>query len=418
MAAKSSFSACAGVLVCGSFLFGLNGCTATDGDFARARSLNTSEAYSEFISRHPSSSLRGQAEKALEKTAWRQAESEGTAAAYLAFLKLASAKNQNIAPARERCRRLLAEGKGREEDYFGYLRRFGDEPSASELRRALAKIRFDGLSEREGELFSLQYPGTPEAEKISAALRRRDFQEAEQLDTRLAYAFFLKRHPEGAEARKARGSLERFAAAADESGNAEDLERLLPRLRRASARLRRMECRNSVSASIRGLSDVFSAEAEELRGRLRQLEGNDIPAFCSERAAAVGARNRRQAANAVHALARLMERQQQLASEFSGPDGVAADARDIGERAAGLAEASEIQELELEALYGSMPADPKRPEDTASRNAREAERRAKRAWELAHGSSKSGKKEAGEVLRLMDRQADLLVDIIAYLEQP
>lgn len=409
---------------CGFFALGFSGCGATDQDFARARSADTSEAYAGFLSLHPSSQYRAQAEKHQGAALWRETEAAGTASAYLAFLKSQSSKNPKSADAKERCRKLLVEGKGAEGDYLDFLYRFSGDPSAGEMRKVLAKVRHERIKDsRDPEVYAsyiAQYPGTPEAAKFSAALQRRDFLEAEKTGTRLAYHFFLKRHPSSADAGKAKAQLERFGAPARQEGDSDDVEKLLPRLRRASKVLVRRECRNALSEQIARQKDLYGSPAEDLRNQLRFLadEQGSLPGSCDKLAMTVPAAQRKTAANAVHALGRLMQRQQELASVFSGSDKVVSEAREIGGRAAALAEESETEELEIEALYGSIPADPKRPDDTASKNAREAERRAKRAWELARGGRKPKKEEAAEVLRLMDRQAELLIEIIASLEKP
>jgi hypothetical protein len=123
-------------------------------------------------------------------------------------------------------------------------------------------------------------------------------------------------------------------------------------------------------------------------------------------------------AGAVRALALLQQRRRALNDALTGSDKLASDAQDIGARAAALADDSESQDLELEAFYGSMPADPKRPDDTAAKNAREALRRAKRGYELSRNlGDKADKKAAAELLATMDRQADLLTEIIAENER-
>lgn len=412
-------------LIYGFFALALSGCGATGKDFSKAKAAGTSGAYDDFLRRHPQSKLREKAEKGKEEALWRETEAAGTATAYLSFLKSRPAKHPKAAEARERARKLLVQGKAAETEYVDFLYRFPDDPGAGDMRRGLEKARFDSLREaRDADayaLFTLQYPGAQDAARLGAAVQRRDFKEAEKIGTRLAYQFFLKRYPASGEAEKARARLERFDAPAAQTGNAADLDRLLPRLRRASPGLARRECQKSLSARIRQQGDIFNAKAEELRSQLRTLadSGDSLPDFCGDQRLAVAAADRQTAANAVHALARVMERQQYLASVFSGPDRIAANAQEIGERASTLADDSESQELELEALYGNMPADPKHPEDTASKNAREAMRRAKRAWDVARGmGGKSKRSEAAEVLRMMDRQAELLIEIIAHHERP
>jgi len=355
---------------------------------------------------------------------WHQAEAAGDPASYLVFLKAAPANDPNAAKARGACRKLLVEDRGGEKDALDFLRLFPEDPAADGVRRALERVRFAALKgamdPQAADLFLSAYPGTPEAQSLAADASRREFKRMEALGTRLAYRTFLKRWPDSSEAAAARARLAAFDAPPAPTGDASDLA-LLPRLRGASPSLVRLECRAALTSRLRREKDVFGAAAESLRERLFRLSkaraapsdscgGADAPPAGPEKAFVAGA---------VRALALLRQRQQAFAAVFSKPEKLASEAQDIGARAAALADESEAQDLELEALYGGMPADPKRPDDTATKNAREALRRAKRVFELSRARGAGARRaSAGEVLSAMDRQADLLLEIIAERERP
>jgi hypothetical protein len=390
-------------------------------DFRKAKSAGSSEAWTAFLEKYPQSASRDKAQAALDDAVWRETERTDTAAAYFAF-------NQNkpshamAGEARKRCKKHLADGRGAESDYLDYLRAFQDDPDASALRQALKGVRFEaarkGSNLENRALFVSEYPGAPEAAKLLPDMQRQAYQDAEKTGTRLAYQFFLKRYPNASDAPQAQAKLGRFAAASVPQGNAADLKKLLPQLRAMAPAFARRECQKGLSARLGQFPDLYGAEAEELRANLRELanSGDSAPRFCASLAMSVPAAGRQAAANAVRALAVLTERRQYLESVMTGPDRIAAGAQQTADQADTLADSSESGELEIEALYGNMPADPKKPDESATKNAREAARRAKRARELVKGMSK--KDEISEIVDAVKRQTDLLVEVIASLERP
>jgi len=409
------------ILLYAALAVALGGCET---EYSKTEKVGTSQAYTDYLAKFPDSSNRDEALKKRDEAYWTETVAVNTAASYIGFIKK-NRKNAHVPEARQRSHQLLAGGTGGEDDYADFLALTPAEPNADDVRQGLEKVRFNALQQATDPdaytLFVGLYPGTPDAEKLATPIRKRDFKAAEKTGTRLAYQYFAKRYPSSPESEKARAHLDEAGPAAAQEGGDADASRLLPRLRHASPALIHRECRKSLEAKLLQQSNLFSAQAEELRDKLKEVagSGDNPPQLCAgERMTTRGA-DRQTIANAVRALARLMERQQDLASLFAGPDKIARDAQEIGQRASTMADDSESQELELEALYGNMPADPKNPDDTASKNAKEAGHRARRAWDLAKSLDNGDKKGAAAgVLRVMDRQSDLLLDIIVDHEKP
>jgi hypothetical protein len=410
------------ILIFAFFIMALAGCET---EYSKAQKVGTSQAYNDYLSKNPDSSNRTEALQKRDEALWNETVAANTVAAYTSFIQK-NRKNGHVPDARKRAHQLLAAGSGGEDEYADFLALTPAEPNADDVRQGLEKVRFNALQQASDPgayaVFVGFYPGTPDAEKISPLIRKHDFKVAEKMGTRLAYEYFLKRYPSSQESDKARAHLNNVGSAAEQQGGDSDASRLLPRLRRSSPALIRRECQKSLEAKLRQqTNNIFASPAEELRDKLKQVaaSGENPPELCAnERMTLLGA-DRQTIANAVRALARLMERQQDLGNLFAGPEKITHDAVEIGERAASMSEDSESQELELEALYGNMPADPLHPEDTASKNAKEASKRAKHAWDLARTINNSDKKgSAADVLRLMDKQTDLLLDIIADNEKP
>jgi hypothetical protein len=391
-------------------------------DYKNARSAGTSAALASFIERYPQSSLREQAQKELDDAVWRETQGTNTPAAYLGFARN-KPRHAMAGEARNRCRRMLADAKGGESDYFDYLRSYPNDPDADALRQALKTVRFNAVSRSSDPdaelLFATEYPKTPEAAKLLASIQERAYAAAQSVNSRLAYQFFLKRYPNAPQAAQAQAKLDLFGAPQVQHGNPADLKRVLPELRRASPQLFRQECRLGLGIRLGSSANLFGAEEERLRGQLTDLAkmgGTSVPAFCSEQVMVVPPGAQQTASNAVRALAVMMERKQYLNSVLAGPERIAKLADRTAEQAGAMADASESSELEIEALYGNMPADPQQPDESAAKNDREAVRRAQHAAELVLGMSQ--KDELDEIAAATNRQVDLLVDIIAALEKP
>ena len=389
-------------------------------DFRSAKTAGTTSSWSSFIERYPQSSLREKAQAGLDEARWHETETTNTAAAYFVF-----AQNYPSHPmtgeAKDRCRRILAQGQGTEEDALNYLRAYPDDADARAVRQGLMALRFAAVSKTSDPdgafLFVSEYPRTPEAVQLLPSVQEQAYAEAEKTGSRLAYQFFLKRYPTAPQAAQAQAKLGEFVPPEVQRGTPADLK-LLPKLRGASAALVRRECQKGLRSRLSASADLYDAEAEELRAHLKELagSGDSLPRFCAEQALIVPAVARQTTANAVHALAVLMERQQYLNSVLDSPDKIARSAEQTADQAGTMADSSESSELDIEALFGNMTADPKKPDESASKNDREAVRRAQRAAELVKGMSK--KDEIAVIAEAANRQADLLVEIIAALEKP
>lgn len=410
----------------------LAGCAAHD-DYVKAQSAGTLQAWSDYTKKYPvqrnpscDDCLAGQkafdAALAKEKDDWEQAQSAGTAAAYLDFLSNRSSVSPYYETAQSALLDLLKKGKAEEGDYLAYLNRRGDDAQAAEARRALLIFRFGKAKSADGPgaaaYFESQYPGTPEAGKLAPHWAAKEFEKAKTAHSRLALEFFLKRFPESAHAEEAKSLLASYPRAEPIADNGEAID-LLPKYRQFSAALRGQECIEVMAGLIRATGDPYGAAAEKIRGDFSSASSpSDIPE-CADARLVVPNSSRALVGAAVRSLVMLSQRRARLGGLFSGPEQVAAKARNIGRTASQLSEASEAFDLEMQAYYGYMPADPDNPKAKASKDAAEAVRRAKSAFDLTQGGSvASKKKEAAETIDLMNAQEELLVKVIAFNERP
>jgi hypothetical protein len=265
--------------------------------------------------------------------------------------------------------------------------------------------------------FEAGYAGSAQAAKLQPACEELEWQAARKSRTRLALEFYLKRYPgsaRAAEAQKLLAALPRVAA----PGDAVDALELLPQVRATNPALRGYECLQALAADMRASSDPMSRQAEDERAKVFGALRSQDPSRCW-RDMTVPAAHRADVGAAIRALGSIYQRQARLAAVFGNNDKLADQAREIGGSSAKLASDSEAFELELQAYFGYMPADPDNPKEKASKSAQDAERRAHRAYELAEGGAlKSKRDEAAQVLRAMDGEADLLTRVIAYYETP
>jgi hypothetical protein len=410
----------------------LAGCAAHD-DYLKAQSAGTLQAWSDYVKKyppkeHPNCEDCQAAQKSLdaalakEKDDWTTAQNAGTAAAYLDFLSNRASASPYYESAQSALIDLLKKGQAEEGDYLAYLNKRPDDAKASEVRRALLIFRY-GKAKAAPEpgaaaYFESQYPGTSEAAKLAPHWAAKEFEKAKAARSRLALEFYLKRFPDSARAGEAQSLLAGYPHADPIADNGEAIE-LLPKYRQVSAALRGQECIEVMAGLIRATGDPYGAAAEKIRGDFSSAASpSDIDA-CRDAEMRVPNASRALVGAAVRSLVALSQRRARLGSLFSGPEQVAGKARNIGRTASQLSEASEAFDLEMQAYYGYMPADPDNPKAKASKDAAEAVRRAKRAFDLTSGGAvASKKKEAAETIDLMNAQEELLVKVIAYHEKP
>ena len=410
----------------------LAGCAAHD-DFVKAQASNTLQSWTDYAKKypvkdHPSCDDCAAGQKALdaalakEKDEFEQARSAGTAAAYLDFLGNRSASSPYSVTAETAVLDLLKKGQAEEGDYLAYLNKRPDDEQASEARRALLIFRY-GRAKSAAEpgaaaYFESQYPGTPEAAKMAPHWAAKEFEKAKASHSRLALEFFAQRFPDSAHAEEAKSLLANYPRAEPLTDDGQAIE-LLPKYRQVSASLRGQECVAVMAGLIRATGDPYGSAAEKIRGEFSSAASPaDIPS-CQDAQMSVPSGSRALVGAAVRSLIVLSQRRARLGALFSGPEQVSAKARSIGRTASQLSEASEAFDLEMQAYYGYMPADPDKPSEKASKDAAEAVRRAKRAFDLTQsGFIAAKKKEAGEAIDLMNAQEELLVKVIAYHEKP
>jgi len=410
----------------------LSGCAEHD-DFVKTQSSGTLQAWSDYVKKYPVKEHPGcddciaaqkayDAALAKEKDEWSQAQSAGTASAYLDFLSNRSASSPNYEAAQAALLDLLKKGQAEEGDYLAYLNKRGDDAPAGEARRALLIFRYGKAKAADGPgaaaYFESQYPGTPEAAKLAPHWAAKEFEKAKAAHSRLALEFYLKRFPESARAEEAQSALASYPRSEPVADDGQALE-LLPKYREVSASLRGQECVAVMAGLIRATGDAYGAAAERIRAHFSSASSpSDIPE-CRDAQLRVPNASRAVVGAAVRSLVLLSQRRARLDAMFAGPEQVSAKARNIGKTASQLSEASEAFDLEMQAYYGYMPADPDNPKQKASKDAAEAVRRAKRAYDLTQGGFMAAKKkEAGETIDLMNAQEELLVKVIAFNEKP
>ena len=391
-------------------------------DFKRAETKDTSSLWSDFLHRYPSSAHKQRALDGFNSSLWHETQATNTAGAYISFVQ-SNPDNPNKEAAVSACKQLLLQAQGNEQDYADYLSMRDKDPDAAALRKALSEVRYQSVRSAGDlagyELFVSQYPGSPQAEKLLPDLHKAAYTEAAQTDTRLAYQFFLKKYPSAAQAADAKAGLEKFPSPASQIGNAAELDKLLKVLRKASPYLVRCECYSTLAFEMRKQENIYTSDAEDIRDSFKQLASGEQPDACKDQKLAVIQSKRQLVANALQALAKMMERQQYLTSLIADTASIAANAHTIAQKASDMADNSEGAELEVEALYGISPADPQHPDETASKNAKEAVIRANYAEKLAtHGSASEQGTQVSSVMALATRQTNLLMDIIATYEKP
>ncbi|HEX4046970.1 MAG TPA: hypothetical protein VH309_04010, partial [Elusimicrobiota bacterium] len=410
----------------------LSGCAAHD-DFLKAQATGTLQAWGDYVKRYPTEGHPGcddcvtarknyDAALAQENDAWTQAQADGAAAAYLDFLGKHDAASPHFAPALEAAVELLKKGQADEGDYATYFSQRQDEAPAAEIRRALAGLRYRkakaSAEPGASAYFEAQYPGTSEAAKLEAHWANAELERAKKFKTRLALDYYLKRFPGAAGADEARALLAELPRAEPLADDGSALE-LLPKLREASSALRGQECLGVLAELVKKTGEPYGAAAERLRGEFAAASNSDDIAACRNARLKVPEGAKALVGSAVRSLALLSQRRMKLSSLFSGEDVLTAKSRKIGKTASGLSETAEAFDLEMQAYYGYMPADPDKPQEKASKDAAEAVRRARRAFELSQGGLVAEKKsEAADVVGLMNAQEDLLVAIIAEHEKP
>jgi len=412
----------------------LSGC-AINQDFQTAQVENSLQGWANFTQKYPvanhpdcdvckAAQQNYEAALSAQKAQWEQAQDENTPAAYLRFMNKNSPNDPHYEAARQDALSELEKGHGAEEDYARYLARYPEEPAASRLRKALAKLRFQKAIASDNAsaeaFFVAEYPRTSLGAEMKRRLESAEFKNARGMDTRVAYQFFLKRFPEAPERAQVEAGLAQLPAAVEVTNDGSALD-LLPRLRQASPALRNEECLSLFSATMDDAGDPYGAKAEGARNEFLsgQQSESGLPEVCADTRMGVPQAHRSLVSSALRALARLSQREQSLSRIVPDPAATIEQAKDIGKSADDLSQQAESFDLEMQAFYGYMPADPDKPTEKASKDAKEAERRARRAYEIASRDERDSKGSGAEaVLSLMERQADLLTRIIAYYEKP
>jgi hypothetical protein len=409
----------------------LSGCAAHD-DFVKTQTSGSLQAWSDYVKKYPVKGHPGcddclAAQKALdaalakEKVEWSQAQSAGTAAAYMDFLSNRSKASPYYETAQTAQLDLLKKGQAEEGDYLTYLNKRSDDAQAADVRHALMSFRYGKAKAGEAgqaAYFESQYPGTAEAAKLAPHWAAKEFEKAKANRSRLSLEFFLKRFPDSGHANEAEALLANLPHSEPIADNGEALA-LLPKYREVSTALRGQECLSIMADLVKATGAPYGAAAERIRGDFASASNVADIAACRDAELRVPTGSRAVVGSAVRSLVVLSQRRARLGGLFSGPDEVGAKSRKIGKTSSQLSEAAEAFDLEMQAYYGYMPADPDKPSEKASRDAAEALRRAQRAFELTQGGFIAmKKKDAAEALDLMNAQEELLVKVIAYHEKP
>ncbi len=386
--------------------------------FQEAKASDNSQGWQAFISQYPNSSHAQEATEKLNAAYWREAQAQDSAAAYLAFIS-AHAELPQAQEARERAGKLLLEGKGEQDDYLKYLSSFPDDRHNPELRLALQKLRLESVRNsadtNEIALFLAQYPGIEGTAPLKSKVEAADYQTASALGTRLAWQWFLKKHPKSPHGDTAGARLQETAPKYDPADN--ELNEEIGKLRQGSPVFRNMECRNALTAALAREKDLFSAKAESLRAGLAATfrSTNATPAACSGLSLRVAPGNKTTMTRLLGALGELADQRKSLAALMGDPDELAAKAEALSQTSSAFADDAEGKEQEEEALYNRGSENPDDPKDTAAENAREASRRARAATKTA--GAVGGHASLAKLVQRMDAQAELLLRIVAATEQ-
>ncbi|MHB2026551.1 MAG: hypothetical protein ACYCPQ_07925 [Elusimicrobiota bacterium] len=421
-----------GVLLAGFFPLIFSAC-ALEQDFQKAQVDNSLHAWTDFthkypVSQHPDCEDCKIAQQNYEQALaslngeWKQAQSKGTASAYIEFMGNHSADNPYYQKARDKALDLLNQGSGKASDYLSYLSKYPGDAAAEGLRKKLMNVRLKNALNSGDEagyyLIMAEYPGTAAASRVRRLFEKAEFNNAQNMGTRIAYEFFLRRFPNAPQADAAKTDLAKMSAPARVAYDANALK-LLSHLREAAPALQGQECLALLAAMIKAQADPYGEMAERIRNRFNSGTDGVLPAPCRNRAMTIPSAHREIVANAVTALASLSRRQEAFNSTFLPAQSIADKARAIGKSAFDLSQDAEAFDLEMQAFYGYMPADPDHPHKKAASEAKEAQRRAKEAFELSRsGAVGAEKKKAKKIADLMNGEGDLLIKIIAYYEKP
>jgi hypothetical protein len=322
--------------------------------------------------------------------------------------------------ARQRACKLLLDVKGEQDDYRRYLSSFWDDPQASDLRKALEKVRLDAVSKTEDAkeiaIFLAQYPGIDGVGALKAKSENDVYRKAKALGTRLAWQWFLKSYPHSQQAGDIKARLQE--AAPRYFPTKADVEGQIGQIREGSTAFRNLECRKILTAAIAREKDLFSAKAETLRSELASAyhSADSVTASCSGVPLTIAPGEKETASRALGALAELANQRRALAALLGDPDDLAAKAEELSQTASSFADDAEGKEQEEEALYNRASENPDDPKDSAAENAREASRRARAAAKTA-GALGGGRSEMPKLIQRMNTQAELLLKIVASVEQ-
>lgn len=132
-------------IACTSILLGvlcLTACNTTEGDWAKAKAVNTSSAYSAFLKEHGEGAHAEEAKSLVESLDWNAARAAGTIAAYQGFLSEHPTGPDSEAAGKElRELRWVDANRVMTPDAFtAYLKDYPTSPYADEARARISAL--------------------------------------------------------------------------------------------------------------------------------------------------------------------------------------------------------------------------------------------------------------------------------------
>ena len=125
----------------------VTGCNRTEKDWIAAKQANTTDAYREFLTKHPQGTHVEDARSGIEALDWKDAEARGTNDAYEGYLKAHPAGGVHVEDARNGIEALDwkdAQTKGTNDAYEGYLKAHPAGAHAKDARNGIYK-RLEGV---------------------------------------------------------------------------------------------------------------------------------------------------------------------------------------------------------------------------------------------------------------------------------
>lgn len=180
-----------------------SGCATTEGRWKKAESLNTIEAYEEFLTKYPQGKFANEARTKIEELYFKRAIATNTVAGYEEFLKRYP-QGKYVNEAHSRIEELYferAKATNTIEGYEGFIKRYPQGEHAEKARLQIEELYFERAKAQNTiqgyEEFLGRYPQGKFAAEVRLQLEELYFEQAEATNTLKGYEEFLRRYPKG-----------------------------------------------------------------------------------------------------------------------------------------------------------------------------------------------------------------------------